>query len=118
MKYSEILNEVNLNIQDIIPLPVLNNIPQQKQYQGSLNAQMNGLILALRKFGLVTMADWLEEKKGLDSDTNDVVNSSVLDRIPQQPESNSDFQRQGWAAKVIADKLGLYDAASHLKNLM
>jgi hypothetical protein len=109
------INEVNMNIQDIIPLPVINNLPQQKPRREALNSQLAGLILALDKFGLTIVANWLAER--IQADPGGTV-SSVLDRIPQQPKSEASFQRQAMAARVIANKLGLYTANAHLKQFL
>lgn len=110
------LNEVNMNIQDIIPLRLINNLPQQKQRPEPLNAQISGLILALERFGLIDAATWLAEK--IQAADPGATVEGVLDKIKQQPKSEASFQRQGMAAKVIANKLGLYTAANHLKQFL
>lgn len=106
-----------MNIQDMINLPALNNLQQQSQHPGALNAQIQELVTALHRFGLDEVADWITEKTTASAPSQTVPNS-VVDHIPQQSPSEADFSRQAMAARVIANKLGLYDAADHLKRLL
>ncbi len=52
------------------------------------------------------------------SDTDEKTVLTIITKIPQQPQVQYDLTRQLSELRVAANKLGLYDAADYLINII